>query len=116
MNLVAVWSGPAASADDYAPRRIPPPSPDAGVAAKFEYAAFEFTKWDIYNDGTFAMDHFRFSRDSSLAFLRHFAAAGLVLLNLHCNTSQTFKDLKFAWKRRTGMESLRVLYCNFTRL
>ena len=94
--------GPAAAADDDAPRRSPPP--DAGVAARFEDAAFDFTKWDIYNDGTLPMDRFRFSRDTSLAFPRHFAAAGLVMLNLDCNTCQAFKDLKFVWERRTGME------------
>ena len=94
--------GPAAAADDDAPRRSPPP--DAGVAARFEDAAFDFTKWDIYNDGTLPMDRFRFSRDTSLAFPRHFAAAGLVMLNRDCNTCQAFKDLKFVWERRTGME------------
>ena len=61
--------GPAAAADDDAPRcsnRSPPQ--DARVAAKFEDAAFNFTKWDIYNNGTIPMDHFRFSRDTSLEF------------------------------------------------
>ena len=63
--------GPAAVADDDAPWQIPSPLPDASVAAKFEDAAFDFTKWDIYNDGTILIDHFRFSRDASLAFPRH---------------------------------------------
>ena len=63
--------GPAAAADDDAPRRSNrSPPPDAGVAAKFENAAFDFTKWDIYNDGTIPMDRFRFSRETSLAFPR----------------------------------------------
>ena len=51
--LSDVTVGPAAAADDDAPRcsnRSPPQ--DARVAAKFEDAAFNFTKWDIYNDGT----------------------------------------------------------------
>ena len=64
MNLVAVWSGPAAAADDDAPRcsnRSPPPDSDAGVAARFEDAAFDFTKWDIYSDGNLPMDRFRLS-------------------------------------------------------
>ena len=97
--------GPAAAANDDAPRRSNrSPQPNAGVAAKFEDAAFDFTKWDIYNDGTIPMDRFRFLRDSSLAYPRHFAAVGLVLLNTDCKTSQVFKDLKFAWERHTGME------------
>ena len=92
--------GPAAAANDDAPRRSNrSPLPGASVAAKFEDAAFDFTKWDIYNDGTIPMDGFRFSRDASLAFPRHFAAAGLVMLNLDCNTCQAFKDLKFVWER-----------------
>ena len=44
--------GSAAAADDDAPRRIPSPLPDASVAAKFEDAAFDFTKLDIYNEGS----------------------------------------------------------------
>ena len=102
--------GPAAAADDDAPRRSPPP--DAGVAARFEDAAFDFTKWDIYNDGSIPMDRFSLSRYTSLAFPLHFAAAGLLLLNTDCKTSQVFKDLKFAWERHTNMElegSLRQL-------
>ena len=86
------------------PRRVPSLLPDAGVAAKFEDAAFEFTEWDMHNDGTIPMDCFRFSRDTSLAFPRHFAGAGLVLLNLDCNTSRAVKELKFVSERRTGME------------
>ena len=95
--------GPATAAADDAPRRIPSPTQDASVAAKFEDAAFDFTKCDIYDD-TIPMDHFRFSRATLLAFPRLFAAAGLVLLNLDCNTSKAFKGLKFVWERRTGME------------
>ena len=68
---------------------------EIGVAVKFEDAAFDFTKWDIYYNGTIPMDRFRFSGDTSLAFPRHFAAEGSVLLNLDCNTSPAFKDLKF---------------------
>ena len=78
--------GPAAAADDDAPRRLNrSPPQDAGVAAKFEDAAFDFTKWDIYNDRTIPMDSFIFSRDSlqsSNAYPRHFASACLVLMNL----------------------------------
>ena len=44
------------------------------------------------------------SRDASLAGPHHFATACLVMLNLDSTTSQPFKDLKFVWERRTGME------------
>ena len=83
--------GPAAATDDDAPRRSnrsPPPDAQAGVAVKFEDAAFDFTKWDIYNNSTIPVDRFRFSRDTSLAFPHHFAAACLVMLNLDCRRSR----------------------------
>ena len=89
--------GPAVSADDDAPK-------DAEVAASFEDAAFDFTKWDIYNEGSIPIDRFKFSRDASLAYPRHFAAAGLVLLNTDRSTSKSFKDLKFIWEKRNGTQ------------
>ena len=111
--MQSIYVGPAAAAKDDAPRRIPSLPPDCcEVAAKFEDAAFDFTKWDIYNDGSIPMDRFSLSRYTSLAFPLHFAAAGLLLLNTDCKTSQVYKDLKFAWERHTNMElegSLRQL-------
>ena len=87
--------GAAAAADDDAPRRSNrSPPPYAGVAAKFEDAAFDFTKWDydwdIYEDGTFPMDlsdslEILGSRISTTLLL-----LVLILLNLDCITSPTY--------------------------
>ena len=70
--------GPAAAADDDAPRRSNrSPPPDAGVAARFEDAAFDFTKWDIYNDGT--IPNFRWIVSDSPDILRSRFRATLLL-------------------------------------
>ena len=71
-------AAPAAAADDDAPRRSRrSPPPDAGVAARFEDAAFDFTKWDIYNDGT--IPNFRWIVSDSPDILRSRFRATLLL-------------------------------------
>ena len=75
--------GPAAAANDDAPRRSNrSPQPNAGVAAKFEDAAFDFTKWDIYNESTTAP--FRWMVSDSPEILRSRFRATLPLWVWYC--------------------------------
>jgi hypothetical protein len=48
--------------------------------ADFESEEFEFTKWEIFNEGTIPIHRFAFPRDLT-TLPRHFAAVALVMIN-----------------------------------
>ena len=65
---------------------------DAAFDLKMQHSIYQpNTRWDIF---TILMDQFTFSWDTLLAYQRHFAAAGLVLLNLDCTSLQAFAALQ----------------------